>query len=349
MGLLSRVRRREHGGASQAGAVATSATTADVIALRHEIATLSTENRRGRDGETERRLLALRQDAGIAELRRAPRSIQFAPADPDGLDLEQRVPEVTPEALTPGNLRAGILQAGCVLVRRLVPQDEAERFAQEIERAWRARERLRQDGADTDGYYEEFSPRVGTGVLGRPWLEKGGNLLAADSPRLFFQMIELFERANLPALVAGYLGETPLISLQKSTLRKADPTVPGAWHQDGKFLGPVRALNLWLSLSRCGEDAPGLDILPRRLESYLPTGTDDAPLDWTISQRQVDTAAGEDPILRPAFHPGDALLFDELFLHQTATDPAMTRPRYAIENWFFGASQFPGDYAPLVL
>ena len=62
----------------------------------------------------------------------------------------------------------------------------------------------------------------------------------------------------------GYLGEPPLLSVHKTTLRKADPSVGGAWHQDGAFMGDVRALNLWLSLSRCGDEAPGLDIVPRR-------------------------------------------------------------------------------------
>jgi hypothetical protein len=53
--------------------------------------------------------------------------------------------------------------------------------------------------------------------------------------------------------------------------------------------------------------------------------------------------------VRPIFEPGDALFFDELFLHQTASDPAMPNPRYAIESWFFAPSGFPGDYAPLVV
>ncbi len=57
--------------------------------------------------------------------------------------------------------------------------------------------------------------------------------------------------------------------------------------------------------------------------------------------------AGDFGILRPNFEPGDALLFDELFPHQTGSDPQMPRPRYAIESWFFGPSAFPSDYAPL--
>ncbi|MBV8429985.1 MAG: phytanoyl-CoA dioxygenase family protein [Solirubrobacterales bacterium] len=337
MGLLSRVRRRESSDA-----------TASVAALQEEIARLQQENRRQPDRARERRLLELRHAAGMARTEVAPGSPEYAEPDPTGLRTDQPIPEVDPAALTSGNIRAGILQAGCVLVRGLIPSAEASAFAQEIERAWAARDRSRDDAGPPDGYYEEFTQKIGTEVL-RSWVEGGGGLLAADSPPLFSKMTQLFERVRLPALVEGYLGETPLISLHKSTLRKADPSVPGAWHQDGKFLGDVRALNLWLALSDCGQDAPGLDILPRRLDTYLATGTDDAPLEWTISQKQVDEAAGEDSILRPVFEAGDALLFDELFLHQTASDPAMTQPRYAIESWFFGASQFPPDYAPFAI
>ncbi len=114
-------------------------------------------------------------------------------------------------------------------------------------------------------------------------------------------------------------------------------------------MGEVRSLNLWLSLSRCGDVSPGLDILPRRLEHYVATATDEAVLDYTISQRNVDDVAGETPVLRPIFEPGDALFFDELFLHQTGSDASMPNPRYAVENWFFGASGFPDEYAPIAV
>ena len=153
--------------------------------------------------------------------------------------------------------------------------------------------------------------------------------------------------AGVPSLVAGYLGEPALISVQKTTLRKAEPTVGGAWHQDGAFMGPVRSLNLWLALSRCGDVAPGLDILPRRVEEVVIDH--DVMLDVELTRRKAKEAAGDTPILRPIFEPGDALFFDELFLHQTASDPAMPNPRFAIESWFFGASAFPGDYAPIAV
>jgi hypothetical protein len=123
--------------------------------------------------------------------------------------------------------------------------------------------------------------------------------------------------------------------------------VSGAWHQDGKFLGQVRALNLWLALSDCGRDAPGLDLVPRRLDEHVAVNTDDAMMLNQVSQRTAEEAAGELPILRPIFRPGDALLFDDLFLHKTASDASMRRPRYAIESWFFAPSGFPADYVPL--
>ena len=109
----------------------------------------------------------------------------------------------------------------------------------------------------------------------------------------------------------------------------------------------MRALNVWLSLSRCGDVAPGLDIVPRRLDGIVPTGTEGAVFDWSASQAVAEEAAGEVGILRPIFEPGDVLLFDELFLHATAAEPEMQSMRYAVESWFFGPSSFPPKYVPL--
>jgi hypothetical protein len=278
----------------------------------------------------------------------APDPAFAAPAS-DSVPEGGPLPEVSPSELTPGVLRAGILRDGCLLVRGLVAPEAARQLADGIERAYE--ERRDRQGEDGPGdYYEEFAPHARFGeVQGRSWIEDGGGLLAADSPRLHFEMMERFRENGLRELVSQYLGEPALISVHKTTLRRADPDVAGAWHQDGYFMGDVRSLNLWLSLSRCGDEAPGLDILPRRLDHYLARQEDDSPLDYTISQRRVEEEAGGTPLLRPIFEPGDALFFDEWFLHQTASDPAMPSSRYAIENWFFGASGFPAEYAPILV
>jgi hypothetical protein len=68
-----------------------------------------------------------------------------------------------------------------------------------------------------------------------------------------------------------------------------------------------------------------------------------------VSPEKAKEAAGERPIVRPIFDPGDAVLFDELCLHQTASEPSMTKPRHAIESWFFHAARMPEGYAPIAL
>ena len=322
-------------------------TTGELLA---EIDRLTTENRERRDVATERRLLALRHLAGIRLLDESREGAEFAAPDAGALPaVPAGLPEVAAADVTPELLRAGVLRDGCLLVRGLVDRDAALAFADRIEQTFEERERVG-IGGRSDGYYEEFKPDARfQDVVARPWIKDGGGVLAADSPMLTFEMMELFRAAALSELVSGYLGEPALISVHKTTLRKADPSVSGAWHQDGSFMGQVRSLNLWLSLSRCGDVAPGLDLVPRRLEHLVATQTDEAILEIQVSQQKAEEAAGETPIIRPIFEPGDALFFDELFLHQTASDPAMPNPRYAIENWFFGASAFPVDYAPVAV
>jgi hypothetical protein len=246
-------------------------------------------------------------------------------------------------------LRAAILRHGCLLVRGLVDADEALGVAEDIDRAFEARSALASGGSAPAGYYEEFALEPPFQAPVRPWIEEGGGVLAVDSPKLMFDMLEALKRVAFPDVVDGYLGERAAISVQKCTMRRAEPDVAGAWHQDGKFLGDVRTLNLWLSLSRCGDEAPGLDIVPRRIDHLVAAGTEGTFLDYQVSQAVAEEAAGDLDILRPIFEPGDALLFDELFLHQTGSDPQMPKPRYAIESWFFGPSAFPGDYAPLAV
>jgi phytanoyl-CoA dioxygenase PhyH len=320
-------------------------------ALAAEIERLVAANLTAPDRETERRLLWLRHLAGMRRLDAAAPEPRHPDPDPAALPpFAGQLPSVPAGAVTPGLLRAAILRDGCLLVRGLVDRARALRMAQEIDRSFEERERHDSGEAASEGYYEEFEvhPRFDP-YLGRPWIKMGGGVYAADSPTVTFEMIELFRAARLPQLVSDYLGEPALISVHKSTLRKADPSVPGAWHQDGKFMGSVRALNVWLSLSHCGDDAPGLDVVPRRLQEFLAPASEQPGLHMIISDDDARRAAGERGVQRPIFEPGDALLFDDMFLHQTGSDPGMGNPRFAIECWFFGASGFPEAYAPITV
>jgi hypothetical protein len=321
--------------------------------LFDEIDALMHANRERRESELNRRILRLRHLAGIQLIDRAPANPEFAAPSFDSLPDGSIPPEVAVTDLTPDLLRAAILRHGCLLVRGLVDTDKALRLAEDIDSAFDARSTLASGGSAAEGYYEEFTPEPPFQVAERPWVEEGGGLLAIDSPKLMFDILEPLNRVRFPEVVHGYLGERAAISAQKSTLRKAEPNVAGAWHQDGKFLGGVRALNLWLSLSRCGDQAPGLDIVPRRIDRVLDAsvdvGTTDTIFPIQVVQSLVEEAAADTGIVRPIFEPGDALLFDELFLHKTGSDPRMPKPRYALENWFFGSSTFPSDYAPLAV
>ena len=345
--MIFRSRKRADGATALAERVA-DADDRPLDEILAEIEELDRENRAERDRERERRAIRLRHRAGIkllAEAGRKPK--QPSPAKNDLPAKNGSLPDISPADLTPELLRAGMLRDGCVLVRGAISRDEALHLAEQIDQAFEDRNAIEDGGSVTDPIYEEFAPEPPFELTERHWIREGGGVLAADSPPLMFELLDLFDRAGLRDVVTGYLGEPAALSLNKSTLRKAEPGAGSAWHQDGAFMGKVRALNVWLSLSHCGDDAPGLDIVPRRLDKVVPPGGDDAIFPWSVSPAEAERVAGEDGIVRPIFEPGDVVLFDELCLHATAVEPRMTKPRYAVESWFFGPSAFPDDYVPL--
>ncbi len=318
--------------------------------LLGEIEQLSDKHRSRPDSATGSRLLKLRHLAGLRMLDTNGDEPDYPDPGSASLPAGDPLPEFSAAELSPAVLRAAILRDGCALVRGLVERERALEFADMIDRAFDERERV-EAGARSKGYYGEFEPEPPHVIPPdqRKWIKSGGGVLAADSPLPATEMLAMFEDAGITRLVEGYLGERPLLSLEKTTLRKADPQVSGAWHQDGRFMGEVRALNLWLSLSRCGDESPGLDLVPRRLDEIVTTNTDEAIIEIQVSQSKAEEAAGDTPIIRPIFEPGDALFFDDLFLHKTGSDPSMPKPRFAIESWFFGGSAFPAEYGPLAV
>ena len=324
---------------------------ADGLANRGEldaaIRVLAEANRAQRGPELERRMIALRHRAGADRVAAGAAAGVAAVADPPTSATFEAagVPEVGPDELTPSLLRSAILQRGCLLVRGLVPRAEAEDLAEQIDHAFEARESG--DGDDSDGWYDEFSTPEHPGFVERGFTAETGGMWTVDSPRILFNVIEMFERVGMRDLLTEYLGERPAISVQKGTLRKVSRARVG-WHQDGRFLGQVRTMNIWLALSRCGDVAPGLDLIPRRLDEIVPTGTDGVEFDWAVAGSVAERMADEAGIVRPIFEAGDAVLFDDLFLHSTAAEDDMTQPRYAIETWFFAPSAFPSEYVPLL-
>src|SRR5690606_18436639 len=101
--------------------------------------------------------------------------------------------------------------------------------------------------------------------------------------------------------------------------------------------------------STCGEDAPSIDLVPRRLDGVQPTGVDGALFDWTVSTASAEALAGDAGILRPHFEPGDLLLFDDRLLHRTGYSAGMTQNRYATETWLFATSTYPDRQVPILV
>jgi hypothetical protein len=310
---------------------------------------LTEANRALRDPRIEERLVTLRHEAFPAQRPEPP---AILPPEVVAEDVPAPFAPTNPGDLDAATLRRGLARHGCVLVRGLVPPERAGGLAQGIDKALAAF-----DGcAEAPGqkaappWYVPFSPRDGQYRVGgrRAWVRASGALWTVDSPRMLFELLEVVDETGIGALVEAYLGERPALSANKCTLRRVPVDTNTNWHQDGAFLGrTVRTLNLWLALSPCGTHAPGLDIVPRRLDEVLPTGTEGALFDWSVSPALVERAAGPGAIVRPEFAPGDALLFDHLFLHRTAVAPGMTRERWAIETWFFAPSSYPEGQIPI--
>jgi hypothetical protein len=310
--------------------------------LLDAVESLSDANRLRPDAGVERRLVRLRRRA-FAQLDRSLAPAWPPISDNGGPQWTEEPAVVSPAELTPGVLHRALRRHGCVLVRGLVPPARAARLRDAIDRAFDACEATIAGRAtsETTVWYDpvERVPKDAS----RTWVRAGKGVLAADSPRAFFEFLETVYAIGLDRLITGYLGERPALSVEKTTLRRADASLhQSTWHQDGAFLGTdIRTVDAWFALSRCGRDAPGLDVVPIRMEHVLRTGEPGTYFQWTVSS---DTITRELPgayIWRPDFEEGDALLFDHMLLHRTGADPGMPGLRYAIESWFFAPSLYP--------
>jgi hypothetical protein len=296
------------------------------------------------------RLVDLRH-AAARSLQGGPGRSPWPPTYPDPFpDVEGTLPEIDAGRLTTEVLGGAVAHHGALVLRGLFDAGTVERSVTAIHQAQAARDAAGPDG-DGGAWYRPFTSAPGSGLgLRRMVADQGGTWLA-DSPASTAQFLEDLEAAGVVRAVTDHFGERPFFSLQKSTLRRSAPVYQNAdWHQDGSFLdADVRTMNVWVALSPCGGDrpTPGLEVVPKRVPEVLPVGG--AFAKHGIAYELVDEVARDAPPVRPEFAPGDALMFDERFLHRTHLSQGMTEDRYALECWFFAPSHPASAYIPFLV
>lgn len=295
--------------------------------------------------EVQRLLIDLRHRAAAAypSEPRTPWPIDFEDPFPDLAATE--LPEIAADELTAELMGAAIAHHGSLIVRGFFDADQVERTTDSVKRTVDAA--LADESDREAGYYEPtLGSRPGTPKL-RSSGVAGGAVWMGDSPRATAQVLDDLSRTGVIGLIGEHFGERPVISLEKTTLRKVEPRVRyAAWHQDGSFLGhEARAFNVWVALTPCGgqRPAPGLQVVTGRVPKLLPL---DGHRRASIAGMEVHLFARYNgyAIVEPVFDPGDAMLFDELMAHRTHFAEGMTEERLALECWFFAPSNPAENY-----
>ena len=215
--------------------------------LRAEIERLAESHRNTPDRPIERRLLALRHIAGIRALEASGARPEYPEPDFAALPEDGELPEFAPEELT-SRARAGrrSYATGSCLCGASWTATRPCASRAEIDRAFVEREKLAAwSRRGEPGYYEEFlpgTPEYEEALSVRPWIREGGGVLAVDSPMLSVEMIEHVRGPpGCRGSSSGYLGEPAADLAPEDHAAQGGAIGRGAWHQDGSFMGDVRA------------------------------------------------------------------------------------------------------------
>jgi hypothetical protein len=298
------------------------------------------------DLDTLRDLVRWRNAAFVPEAGRP----DWPPRVPDPFPGIQGPPEIQAKALTAEILAGAIQHHGCLLVRGLIDATQTERLAAVVTQALEAGAA----GIDQPAspWFAPYPLKAGDGMTAgaREFGLTSGAVWTADSPHALAIFLAFLKTHGVVRVIEEYLGERAFLSIGKSTLRRVPPDAYTGWHQDGRFLGAdIRTVNCWLALSDCGDDAPGLDLFPKRQADLVESGTKGAFDWWVVGEGVAEEMARTTPIVTPLFKAGDAMLFDQMLLHRTGIRPGLTRERLAIESWFFAGSTFPMQQMPMAL
>jgi hypothetical protein len=317
--------------------------------LLDTIEKLTRSNRRQRSTEIEVQLAGLRREAfaDVEGNREAVPKRAFADPFPN----ETGLVEVPASDLDVEILGGAIAHHGCILVRKLLTERTCDTMCRIIDQSFSAAEASR-NGAPPEAtapwyvplpphprYPARFRTMRGAATTNR--------ILMVDCPRGLFEITEGLKEAGWDVLAQDYLGGRLLMTENKWSLYRIPPrrAYNPMWHQEASVFPkrPIRALNAWTAFSSCGRDAPGLRVIPERVNRVIAPARG-----YVLDPAAVAAAIGNAVPVAPDFGPGDALVFDEMALHSPYYAEGMTENRYAMEAWFFAPGGHPTELGALV-
>src|SRR5262249_37430186 len=156
------------------------------------------QNLRARDPFLEEWLVQWRYDA-FASIDNTPRS-DWPPAIKDPFPALNSIPEIRPNELTAELLGGSILHHGCLIVRGLISTEKASRLIADFDRSFEACKAAR-EGAPIEQTRPWYAPFSKCSDLDREFVYPGG-IFAADSPRMMFDLVELFSMHGIKKVIS---------------------------------------------------------------------------------------------------------------------------------------------------
>jgi hypothetical protein len=171
-----------------------------------------------------------------------------------------------------------------------------------------------------------------------------------DSEFEIDKFLESIDDSDLPDLISHNLSSRFRCNLSQSWLRKQYAIAnypcwhqPQSWHQDGclglqfpmqppqdkiTFDRNLNALiTIWLPLSPCGENAPGLEFITQPI---------DKPVHFSyLNDSWLRSHFSSELFVRPIVTVGDAIVFLNQTLHRTYVNSEMKKDRLSVELRFF--------------
>jgi hypothetical protein len=254
------------------------------------------------------------------------------------------LPEIKAEDFQIGRALEFLSQAGCCVVRQVVPPAELKHFFEQASRLYEEQDRLHALGELGDEIYRHC---YRYGIL-RPF-EESHQLPSGMGMDKF--MLGCILETELRGLLARYLGEDLSMLVPSTHIRRQSPSQeqrPVPYHQDSSVmrLTDVTILNFWFPLETAGIDAPAVEIIPKAMDKLLPHGEIADPdilySNLEISESRVREQLGTYSPWAPVMFPGDVLILQSRTVHRTHMTSEMTKGRMDFELRFCSRDQLAG-------